>query len=165
MDIKKTEILLIQKHNTEWNYTEYSRTISNNTWNKLKSEHDKFELIKTTKKAGGVQLIILPSTEELQTIKYNEIFLISKGTKHVFEKLLPELSNQLWEVNEEILTSGCIKKELTEPEINKALRNVFTYRSKRVFILLANSFYNQIHQSNIKNVLYTAGVMSHTPAV
>ncbi len=100
----------------------------------------------------------IPSDSVLQAHPNNSIVLCSKGHKRLIESIKPALSNMLWEVYESIDRKGNILKELTEPEINKALRFIFSHKKPKVHLSLTNSIANDQHQKILKNVLLPAKI-------
>jgi hypothetical protein len=59
--------------------------------------------------------------------------------------------------NEFIDSQGKILLDLTEPEINTILREVFRHKNKPISICLLNSIFNPLHERNLKNILVVAG--------
>ena len=108
-------------------------------------------------------IILLPDTRLLDKSSSNStIILITKGSKFLFTILYPDFHDSLWEVKEEITATGEINFELSEPEINKALRFVFNKKPITLIIALSNSIFNSQHEKNLHNVLKVAGYKSHT---
>ena len=153
--------IIVQQLNDTWNYAHTDNTqISTLNWQKINSITALKNKIITETEGQEPLVITIPQTEIITNSTYNQLILITKGTKELFSNLFPNQVNQFCEIDEEINIHGEIRKPLSEPEINKALRTIFRYRAKEVIFLLSNTAFNPLHQSNIKNVLHTAGVKS-----
>ncbi len=119
------------------------------------------DLTNTLQKHSDITL--LPSDSLLALHKKNYVILCSKGHKDLIELIYSDnLSDYIWEVEENIDFKGKIQKQLTEPEINKALRFIFSKKKPIVFLSLTNSIANSRHQVILKNVLLPAKIKAQT---
>lgn len=138
-----------------------------NKWKSIKRPIELNELIKTDAiknfKYSGI--IGLPSEFQLKTLSSSDCVITTKGLKEYLLHLTTFLSDQIIEIDELIDPNGEVKHSLSEPEINKVLRQVFAKGSKYAALIFLNGIINPIHQNNLKNVLFTARVKSIIPEI
>lgn len=99
-------------------------------------------------------VILLPETGKLEDFNF---CLLSKGYKEIFCGFTGFNTDCVFEVDEHINTRGDVSKPLEESAINRALRQIYKSKHKRIFIALLNSHYNPLHEKILYNVLITAG--------
>jgi hypothetical protein len=150
------KIILIQHIENGLKYCIYENTANKYQWYQLDEGIKKSELISLidTKIPDYSQLILLPDNKQLDL---NASLLVSTNLKEIIIQVYPELEKQVWEVNETINKKGQIVHELSEPEINKALKFVFKLNSKQVYLALSNSIFNKRNENTLKNLLHSAG--------
>ena len=102
----------------------------------------------------NITLVPGMTEEEISSVT---ALLITSGIKVLLLNAFPEYSDCIWEVNEKINQKGKVETILTEPEINHALRYVFSKNSRHFYLSLTNSLRNPVHEETIKNVIHVAG--------
>ncbi|MBN1597898.1 MAG: hydantoinase B/oxoprolinase family protein [Bacteroidales bacterium] len=106
------------------------------------------------RKGSKPMLLITKGFADLTVIgnqQRNHLFTLNiQKPEQVFAKVI--------EVNERIDANGNVIQELTEPEINKVLRQVFHLKPQVVVISFMNSYRNPQHEKIFLNLLNTAGI-------
>jgi hypothetical protein len=144
--------LLVQKRKNTWKMA-VAEAVPNVEWQLFKSDI----LINNTIDT----LTILPSYELCESIiSDNAVLLVSCPLKNIIHILHPGMNDRIWEVSAKINKQGNTEADLSEPEINKALRYIFKRKPNKVYISLENSYYNNSHEMNLRNVLRVAGYTS-----
>jgi hypothetical protein len=136
--------------------TAYSKSL----WNTLSktNTHTSIKDLLISKLNLNNDSVILPDLNKVNELTENcFVLLTSFGLKEVLIKTLNLNPDNIYEVNGNIKSDGSVSEELTEPEINKALRFTFNKKPKKVVVALLNSIHNPIHEQILINLLKTAG--------
>ena len=98
---------------------------------------------------------------------YRDILEIRRGDRdemyNLFWQPAPPLVERYlrFEINERILASGNIYKDLEEQEVKKACEFFIKEKVTSIAICLMNSYANQVHENKIKDLLLKNGFKGH----
>ena len=98
---------------------------------------------------------------------YRDILEIRRGDRdemyNLFWQPAPPLVERYlrFEINERILASGNIYKDLEEEEVKKASEFFIKEKVTSIAICLMNSYANQVHENKIKDLLLKNGFKGH----
>ena len=156
-DIQDTVVIDLQKKDLPKYFL--AKSIQGN-WNiKELSNPKNTDLILDISEFKDFNIIIIPEVA-LSKIKDSTkvAFLCSKGFSNLLPAFLQKEKLCIKEVVEEISPNGEVITALTEPEINKALRFVFSTKQRHTYLALTNAVRNSDHERFIKNILIPARV-------
>ena len=111
-------------------------------------------------------LLILPEANLPDKSFFQDTLIItSENCSRIVEHLYPSIGQKVFKLKEQVNKEGNIVTVLSEPEINRALRFIFTDKPKNLFVTLLNSYFNPIHETTITNVAAVAGYRTITTAI
>ncbi|MBN2485001.1 MAG: hypothetical protein JXB34_03405 [Bacteroidales bacterium] len=90
--------------------------------------------------------------------------IASKEIKPAIEALFPESRGSFFYADELIDEKGRVICELTEPEMNRVLKQVYAAKTRRVLVFLLNGAQNAVHENMFFNVLKVAGFQTFVTA-
>ena len=93
----------------------------------------------------------------INQVQKEEVLVVSIGFKQSILKVGISSEDSVFEIEEQVDSSGIIRVGLEESNINKVLRAIYQRGVKHVRLCLLNSIYNSKHEKSISNLLHVAG--------
>jgi hypothetical protein len=140
----------------------------------FKAEDDKaFEIFSLEKTTDSYEILKKETVDQIDVLKkyfnrnnlcwpdFSEslftVVITSKCLKEIIEDVFPNRKVVFFYADEYIDCHGNIKKSLSEPEMNRVLKQVYASNPKKILIHLLNGAKNPVHEKMFLNVLKVAG--------